>query len=89
MKTVLNKTHRPLKIHLSKGKLLHLGPGREGQISNADEEKESLKKLVSDGVIEIVGGGSQSGTASDGGRLGRPESQGHHANTAVKKRGDR
>ncbi|SVC92625.1 uncharacterized protein METZ01_LOCUS345479, partial [marine metagenome] len=33
MKTIINKTGRPLKITLSQGRVLRLGPRKEGQIA--------------------------------------------------------
>ena len=58
MKSILNKARKPLKIHLSRGRVLHLGPGKEGQIATQDAERESFKKLVEAGEVEIVGEGS-------------------------------
>ena len=89
MKNVLNKTRRPLKVQLSQGKVLHLGPGKEGQIATGDEELASLKKLLSDGELEIVGEGSYTETGSARISTGRLERHGHHPSVAVKKRGDR
>src|SRR5437773_4165104 len=69
MAAVTNKTGKPLSIALPRGKTLHLGPRKSGQISSHDIEHPSLKKLVDAGAIEIVaddlgstaggGGGSQ------------------------------
>ncbi len=88
MRTVLNKTHRPLRIRLSKG-VLHLGPGKEGQISNADEERESVQKLVSAGEIEVLGQGSSSGTGGAAGVPGRRKMRGHRPGHSLKRQGDR
>ncbi len=46
MKTVTNKTRAPLKVPLPRGKSLHLGPGKSGQIRDEDADHASLKKLV-------------------------------------------
>ena len=46
MKTVRNKTHRPLRVRLSQGKTLHLGPLKEGQISVHDVEAGGVQRLV-------------------------------------------
>ena len=89
MKTVLNKTQRPLKIRLSKGKVLHLGPGKEGPIANTDEERDSVKKLVDAGEIEIFDSLSRSKTGGDASGPGRPGRRGHHPGFAVRRRGDR
>ena len=89
MKTIVNKTHRPIKIQLSRARVLRLGPGKEGQIATQDAERESLKKLVADGDVEIFDDqspvGSNTGTTS--GR--RSSARGHHPKFSVVKRGDR
>ena len=54
MKVILNKTHRPLKISLSRGRVLRLGPGKEGRIATQDADRESLTALVAKGDVEIL-----------------------------------
>ena len=61
MKTVTNKTHAPLRLPLPKGKTLHLGPNKTGQISVHDVDHPPLKKLAEDGKIEIY---DQAGNAA-------------------------
>jgi hypothetical protein len=39
MKTVANKTQKPLSVPLPRGKVLHLGPGKTGQISSEAAER--------------------------------------------------
>jgi hypothetical protein len=56
MRTVRNKTPMPIRIQLGGGKTLHLGPAKEGQISDGAAERESVLKLVKEGKIEILGG---------------------------------
>lgn len=89
MKSILNKARKPLKIHLSRGRVLHLGPGKEGQIASQDAERDSFKKLVESGQIEIVGEGSGPVAATGNLATGHPDSRGHHPSTSAKKRGDR
>ncbi len=48
MKTIINKTGRPLKITLSQGRVLRLGPRKEGQIATPDAERESVKKMIAE-----------------------------------------
>lgn len=57
MKTVVNKTRAPLRIPLPRGKSLHLGPKKTGQIADSAEEHAAVKKLVDAGKIEIFAGG--------------------------------
>ena len=46
MKRIVNKTGRPLKIKLSQGRVLRLGPRKEGQIATHDAERESVQTSV-------------------------------------------
>jgi len=89
MKSIISKARRPLKIRLSRGRVLHLGPGKEGQIATEDADRESFKKLVEAGDVEIVGEGS--GPVTSGGNVAssHPDSRGHHPSMSIKKRGDR
>jgi hypothetical protein len=89
MKTVRNKTHRPLRVRLSQGKTLHLGPLKEGQISGHDVEAGGVQRLVDAGELEILGeGGPATGTAAPS-SAGHADTHGHHQGTSVPKRGDR
>ncbi len=89
MKSIINKARRPLKIQLSRGRVLHLGPGKEGQIATQDADRESFKKLIEAGDVEIVGEGSGPVTSSGNTASGHPDARGHHPSTSIKKRGDR
>ena len=66
MKEVKNTTHGPLKISLPRGKTLHLGPLKTGQIAAAAVEHPPVKKLIEAGSLEIVGDGSQGGDTPGG-----------------------
>ena len=88
MKTVRNKTHRPLRVHLSRGKTLHLGPLKEGQISVHDVDASGVQRLVEAGELEIVGEGQQVADAAAA-PAGHANTHGHHPDTSVPKRGDR
>jgi hypothetical protein len=89
MKTVTNKTHAPIRIPLPRGKALHLGPLKTGQIRDQDAEHPAVKKLVEGGEIEIFDGASQAGGAASGG--GAPHEMTHGFSKAVRQRkgGDR
>jgi hypothetical protein len=89
MKTVRNKTHRPLRVRLSRGKTLHLGPLKEGQINTHDVEAGGVKSLVESGELEILGDGPQGAAAAAPAAAGHANTQGHHPGVAVPKRGDR
>jgi len=89
VKSVRNKTHRPLRVSLSSGRVLHLGPAKTGQIAAADADRESVKKLVAAGELEIVGEGPHADVQhGDRGHV-HSESHGFHPPIAGKKRGDR
>lgn len=89
MKTVRNKSHRPLKVHLSRGKTLHLGPLKEGQISAHDVEAAGVKRLVEAGELEILGEGSQAAEGAGPAAATHADTHGHHPDVSVPKRGDR
>ena len=80
---ILNKAKEAIKIPLSGGKRLFLGPGGLGQISPKAAEGPKVKALIEDGSIEIRGGktsrrggskgkglsGNKGGSAAGGGSL--------------------
>lgn len=53
MKSIVNKTHGPLRVPLPKGKILHLGPNKTGQVSVHDADHPPLQKMVEAGQIEL------------------------------------
>ncbi|MFK5956910.1 MAG: hypothetical protein QM477_10755 [Planctomycetota bacterium] len=87
---IRNKTPRPLKISLPGGKVLRLGPRMTGQISPKAAEHETLKKLLDEGVIEILGDGGTKGvggTVTDSGN--GPGQAGPAGGGAMRRSGDR
>lgn len=89
MKTVSNKTQRPLSVPLPRGKTLHLGPGRTGQIASNAADHPQLKKLVDAGQIEILDEVSRSTEGAGGGKAGRTWMPGHASGSASRRSGDR
>jgi hypothetical protein len=89
MKVVQNKTRAPLKVPLPRGKKLHLGPGKTGQIAHQDLEHKPLQKLVKEGKLEIQGDGTSTDTTKDQGRSPHESTRGHHAATSRQVKGDR
>ena len=69
--SISNKTQKPLRVPLPRGKVLHLGPGKTGQISSDAADHPPLKALVDGGTIERgTDGGLNAGIAlakADGG----------------------
>jgi hypothetical protein len=88
MRSVTNKTNKPLAVPLPRGKILRLGPRKTGQISSDDIDHPPLKKLADAGEIEIHEEGH---VPSPGGGSERAESTGaHHTTTTGGRRsGDR
>ena len=89
MTTVSNKTQRPLSVPLPRGKTLHLGPGKTGQISSTAIEHPQLKKLVDAGEIEILGEGPRPTDGAGGGTKGRTSIRGHTSGSGIRRSGDR
>ena len=57
MKTIRNKTFKPLKLTFSGGKILHLGPGKTGQVPDTALEQKSIQALIRAATIEVMDGG--------------------------------
>ncbi len=89
MKTVRNKTRRPLRVRLSRGKTLHLGPLKEGRISVHDVAAGGVQRLVEAGELEILDEGSHTPEGTAAPPAGHANKRGHHPGTSVQKRGDR
>jgi len=77
MKTVTNKTQRPVSVPLPRGKTLHLGPGKTGQIASNDADHPGLTKLAEAGTIEILDEDAQSGDGGLGGKKSGGATHGH------------
>ncbi len=82
MKTVQNKTRRPLRVPLPRGKSLHLGPGKTGQVSAEATDHPAFKKLVEAGELEVLGDGATA-TGRAGATPGGQESTHGHPQTKI------
>ena len=89
MKTVTNKTQRPLSVPLPQGKKLHLGPGKTGQIAANAVDHAPLKKLVDAGEIEIFDEAPRATGGPGGGGNRGASTQGHTSGTGSRRSGDR
>jgi hypothetical protein len=89
MPAVTNKTAKPLSVPLPRGKTLHLGPRKTGQISSHDLEHPALKKLVDAGTIEIVADDSGSSGGDGVSMHGRGPMGSHTAGRGGRRSGDR
>ncbi len=89
MKTIHNRTPRPLKISLRRGKFLHLGPGKSGQIADPDLERPAVQRLLKAEEIEVVGGEPHLGATGGGGKGTPGSTHGHPPEVARRGKGDR
>ena len=94
IKTIINKSRKPLRIALPLGKTLHLGPGSLGQVHDDALERPALQKLIEAGEIELIDDESHGSEAppAAGGKGGRtPRSGGGRSPTKSMERkgGDR
>lgn len=55
MKMIRNRSARPIRVPLPGGKTLHLGPGKEGQVSPQALNRPAVQALLGNGTIEVVG----------------------------------
>ena len=89
MKTVTNKTRTPLKIPLPRGKSLHLGPGKTGQLRDDAAAHPRVMKLVEAGSIEIFDGGKTDAGAGGMASASHTASKGFAKSGAKSRGGDR
>ena len=87
MKTILNKTPRPLRIRLPRGKTLHLGPSKTGQISDDALSRKAVQQLLQAGEIEVVG--EDQSQDAVGPQTVQGATRGHAPTTRVHPKGDR
>ena len=89
MKTIKNKTLKPLRISLSGGRVLHLGPAKTGQIADGALQEKSVRSLIDGGQIEVIGGDAPGRGPGDAGGVGQVAPRGHPQATSSQRRGDR
>ena len=89
MKTVVNKTRKPLRIPLPGGKALFLGVTQEAKIRDDALEHSPVKKLLEAGDIEIFDGPSQKHGAGGGNAIPRNEGGQRFAGRGKSQTGDR
>ncbi len=89
MKGIENKTRKPLSVPLPRGKTLHLGPGKTGQISSEAAEHPQLKKLIDAGEIEIFDDGPATTDGAVHGQMGRTSFRGSTSGRGGRRSGDR
>ncbi len=88
MKTIKNKTKKPVSVPLPHGKRLFLGPGKTGQIASKAAAHPPVVALVEAGEVEILGeGASFAGRGNAGGSTVSP-GQGHSPDKGIFRSGD-
>ncbi len=90
MKTVTNKTRKPLKIRLPGGKTLFLGATRRAQLRDDALEHPPVKKLLEAGSIEVTdGSGAKHGSKGSAGPSQGGAGQDHAGGRGKVSSGDR
>jgi len=89
VKTVRNKTARPLRVPLPRGKVLHLGPSMEAQIADNAVEHAGVKKLIKAGTIEILGEGERPTAGGTAAPHISEQKQGRAKSTLIRGSGER
>jgi hypothetical protein len=89
MRTIQNKTRRPLRIPLPGGKFLHLAPGKTGQIADRAVERPAFKKLIDAGEIELHGEGEHGSAGHARAGSITSSTHGHPQTTVVLPKGNR
>lgn len=78
MKTITNKTRKPMKVRLPGGKTLFLGATRQASVRDDALDHPPVKKLIEAGDLEVfdasnpkAGGGTGAGAVRGGGAAGQ------------------
>jgi hypothetical protein len=89
MKSIRNKTRGPIAVPLPRGKKLHLGLGKTGEITVEAASHPPLLKLVEAGQVELVDtAATHTGHASDGAKV-HGSTPGHTHSAQPFRSGDR
>lgn len=89
MKTIVNKTPSPVRVPLPRGRVLHLGPLKSGQVSHKVLDHEPLREMIEAGQIEIQGDGPGVEATHERSRGPNVKTRGHHPATSSPVKGDR
>jgi len=89
MKTLVSKSRRPIRIPLPGGKVMFLGPGKSGQITDRHAALPAVRALIDAGEIAVAGESAHAGMAGEGGGQVHDGTHGHVPRKVVRPRGDR
>ena len=89
----MNKTQRPVRIALPRGKTLHLGPGGRGRIHDDALERPALKKMIEAGQVEVISDdgreGAPAAAVEKSSGPGKASTRGHSSAKSTSGKGDR
>lgn len=83
MNTIKNLARRPLQVPLPHGKKLHLAFGKTAQVSDDALDHPPFKKLVDEGLVEVLGHSTTHPEASSGSGPAHLDSRGPEAGSAA------
>jgi hypothetical protein len=89
MKTLVNKSRKPIRIPLPGGRALFLGPGKSGQIADRHAALPAVARLIDDGTVVVAGESAHADAAASGGGQVHEGTHGHAPIKIVRPRGDR
>ena len=89
MKSVINKTPRPIKVPLPGGKTLHLGLSGRGQVPDGALERPAFRRLIEEGKIEVLDDSDPLVARDKSSMAVKKSTHGHPANKKSSTRGDR
>ncbi len=89
VKTIRNMTPLPVRVPLPRGKVLHLGARKTGEISAKAVDHPPLVKLVESGEIEILGDGEQASFGPASSKARGISTHGHTPGALNTQHGDR
>ncbi|MFT7517837.1 MAG: hypothetical protein ACI84O_001638 [Myxococcota bacterium] len=87
---IKNTSKAPLKVPLSAGKTIFLGPGATGKVNDKVADYPPFQEMVENGAIEVLGSGRSKASGSSTARNGVAGSNtGKNGGTPMRKSGDR
>ena len=89
MKTLINKSRKPIRIPLPGGKIMFLGPGKSGQISDRHAALPAVQTLIDAGSVAVAGESAHAETTGGAGGQVHDGTHGHVPRKVVRPRGDR
>ncbi len=89
MKSIRNTTRSPIAVPLPRGKKLHLGPLKTGEIADGAADHPPLAKMVEAGQLEVMDLNAAHTGRDGGGSVAPGSSPGHIPGAQAYRSGDR